>query len=111
MIRKRLQKRVLPDGRGYAPKLTVTVEGQHDVYRLARLLEMAGLRHGGTVHLHRLGVRILTSMDRQAPGIVAELTRELGPARVTHRGRRRKPQQLHLGMSAAELALAEEAVH
>ena len=112
MIRKRLTKRLdQQHPPGYAPRLVLTVEGAADVYRLGRFFEMAGFTHGSWVGYHQLGLRILHSMDEQAPGVVAALTRSLGPARVTYRGRR-KPRvpQLELGLAPEALAELEEAV-
>lgn len=107
VIRKRLVRRPnWPDGTGYDPRLTLVVEGTSDVYRLARHLEQ------GQVEFARLGRRILRSMDDQEPGIVAALTRTMGPANLQYRyrGRRRRAVQLRLGMPEEELHQLEEAV-
>lgn len=114
-VRKRLaNRRAAPGGlhpHGYAPRLTLATEGAHEVYRLARFLEMAGLKNGAWVVYHQLGLRILASMDAQEPGIVSELAALIGPERVTYRGRRRpKPVQLALGITAGQLEQLEEAV-
>lgn len=102
MIRKRLQRRPnWPDGSGYDPKLTIVVQGAHDVYRLARHLEL------GQVEFGRLGRAILRSMDQQQPGVVADMQRAMGPAPAPgrYRGRRRRGRQLRL-----ELGMPEEQV-
>lgn len=108
MIRKRLTKRL--DERGqYQPRLVITVEGRHDVYRLARNLET------GQVQFAALGRRILRSMDEQEPGTVRRMTERLGPANLlsgARGGRRRRPRQLklELGMPAEQVRELEEVV-
>lgn len=108
MIRKRLQHRADPHF-GYDPKLTITVEGLDDVYRLARHLEL------GQVEFAALGRRILRSMDDQAPGVVRHLTTRMGPSKLlagARGGRRPRGRQLRLelGMPEADLAKLEEVV-
>ena len=105
MIRKRLQHRPnWPDGTGYDPRLVITVEGLHDVYRLARHLET------GQVEFAALGRRILRSLDEQDPGVVRHLTARMGTSRGGYRGRKRRQPQLRLGMTDDELAQLEVAV-
>jgi hypothetical protein len=109
MIRKRLVRRIDPVLGGYDPRLTITVEGITDVYRLARHLEL------GQSEFAALGRRILRSMDDQAPGSVRYLTTRMGPARLlsgARGGRRRRPRQLklELGMPAEVVQELEEAV-
>jgi hypothetical protein len=104
MIRKRLQKRTDEVLGGYQPRLVITVEGLDDVYRLARHLEQ------GQVEFSAMGRRILTGMDRHAPGVVHYLQERMGPARGGYRGRRRRLPQLRLGMPAEELDQLARAV-
>lgn len=105
MIRHRLSKH--RDESGPDLRLVITVEGPHDIYRLARALE----RQKTT---EEAGRAVLQAMDRQRPGIVAQLTAALGPAQlVGYRGRRRRPKQLPLlalGMPQHALAELEKAV-
>lgn len=96
-MRKRLSKRTDEALGGYQPRLVIVVEGLDDVYRLARHLEL------GQVEFSRMGQRILTSMDAQAPGVVHALQERMGPAKGGHRGRRPRLPQLRLGMPGDEL--------
>lgn len=56
------------------PILTIDLEGHHDIYRLARALERA------QVEFAVLGRKMLAALDRQHPGLVDALTRQMGPS-------------------------------
>lgn len=90
-IRHQLRKRDSHDGFGSWPRLEIVAEGIDDVYRLARVLEVA------QVEFSEVGGSVLRGLDRRWPGVIRALVARMGP----HRGYPgRKPRAKKPGQEA-----------
>jgi len=67
------------EGRPY-PRLVIEANGIDDVYRLARVMEVA------QVEFSDIGHAALVGLDRRYPGIVRALVARMGPSRWGYRG-------------------------